>query len=187
MRISGLCVGSMAALLVATAAAQPAQETVPDLLRQLEEEHAALSTADCRAACRALEALERLVGRICALDPGQPCADARKKLDDASARVRDACGDCGDDLDAKPNEAKTPGPVLEGAPGADEEQAESGRGSESEPAGVPAAAPPEAEKKGGCAACSVGRRSEPTTWAWLLPALAWLARRSAARTRRRGR
>lgn len=64
------------------------------LERQLADEHAALSTTDCHAACRALASIRRAAEKICALEPGPRCEGARAKADEATRRVREACPDC---------------------------------------------------------------------------------------------
>lgn len=64
------------------------------LEKQLNEEHSALSTSDCNAACRALGSIRRAADKICALEPGPRCDTARTKAADATRRVRDACPDC---------------------------------------------------------------------------------------------
>jgi hypothetical protein len=64
------------------------------LAKQLNEEHSALSTSDCNAACRALGSIRRAADKICALEPGPRCDVARTKAADATRRVRDACPDC---------------------------------------------------------------------------------------------
>lgn len=69
-------------------------DDVRALEQQLDDEHAALSTADCNAACRALTSIRRAADKICALDPGPRCDSAREKANDATRRVRDACPDC---------------------------------------------------------------------------------------------
>jgi hypothetical protein len=56
------------------------------------------SPGDCATACRALESLERAVGRLCALvdstDDQRRCDDARQRLATARERVRQTCGAC---------------------------------------------------------------------------------------------
>ena len=83
-------------MLVAGSALADAGETndVRALEQALAEEHAALSTADCNAACRALMSIRRAADKICALEPGPRCSSAREKADEATRRVRDACPDC---------------------------------------------------------------------------------------------
>ena len=71
-----------------------ADDDVESLIKQLNDEHAALSTQDCVTACKALGSIRRASDRICALEPGPRCADARAKADDAQRRVQAACPDC---------------------------------------------------------------------------------------------
>jgi hypothetical protein len=129
-----------AAIFVATTfttAGAVADEEVDSLLKQLREEHAALSTQDCVTACKALASIRRATDRICAIDPGPRCSEARTKADDAQRRVQAACPDC----------------QLAATPPRDEER----RAAEAPP---PSPAPPQAEpskvqeRKGGCASCS---------------------------------
>jgi hypothetical protein len=47
------------------------------LERSIDEQHDALSTADCAAACRALASILRAADKICALEPGPRCAAGR--------------------------------------------------------------------------------------------------------------
>jgi len=69
-------------------------EDVRTLEKQLDDEHAALSTSDCYVACRALTSIRRAADKICALEPGPRCESAREKAEDATKRVRAACPDC---------------------------------------------------------------------------------------------
>jgi len=58
----------------------------------------ALSTDSCGVACKALASMKRATEHLCELsgdDPGS-CDDARARLDRATARVRDVCGECSD-------------------------------------------------------------------------------------------
>lgn len=111
-----------------------AVDDIQALERQLTEEHVALSTADCNAACRALASIRRAADKICALEPGPRCDSARDKATDASRRVRDACPDC----------------IIPGPPESSPERAVTG----SADRGVPASAPQEAEARGGCRSCA---------------------------------
>jgi MYXO-CTERM domain-containing protein len=70
------------------------ESDVRALEKRLAEEHAALSTADCNAACRALMSIRRAADKICALEPGPRCDAAREKASDATRRVQEACPDC---------------------------------------------------------------------------------------------
>jgi hypothetical protein len=103
-----------------------------------ETQLAATATADCAMACRALESLRRAADRICELDPGAPCSDARDKAARAAARVRGACPECA----AATQEEKTAQPVP-----ANRTTTAEGPVMEQE-----AAAPPQR----GCASCTLG-------------------------------
>ena len=69
-------------------------ESVETLQKDLQQEYSALSTQDCAIACKALASIRRAADKICALEPGPRCADARAKADDAQHRVQAACPDC---------------------------------------------------------------------------------------------
>ena len=113
-----------------------AVDDIQALERQLTEEHAALSTADCNAACRALASIRRATEKICTLEPGPRCDSARDKAADATRRVRDVCPDC--IIPAPPEPAPSPERAVTGT--ADHR--------------VPASAPYEAEARGGCRSCA---------------------------------
>jgi hypothetical protein len=89
---SSVVLGALAIFLPATARADAGEADA--LERQLEQEHAALSTADCNTACKALGSIQRAAEKICAIEPGPRCSSARAKADDAARRVREACPDC---------------------------------------------------------------------------------------------
>jgi len=58
----------------------------------------ALSTDNCGIACKALASMKRATEHLCELsgdDPGS-CDDAKARLDRATARVREVCGECSD-------------------------------------------------------------------------------------------
>src|SRR5580704_7480647 len=71
--------------------ASPAEE-IAALEGQLGQALAQLSSG-CAVACPALASMVRAAARICALDPGPRCTDARTKVRDAARRVLQACGD----------------------------------------------------------------------------------------------
>lgn len=111
-------------------------DEVAALEKQLGEEHAALQTQDCTVACRALASIRRAADRICALEPGPRCDDARAKADDARRRVSEACPDC----------------ALAATPPKDDDRRASAK-----PAAPPAEAQTAAESaphRGGCASCT---------------------------------
>ena len=78
------------AVLVVTFASADAfgEESVETLQKQQQDELAALSTQDCVIACKALASIRRAADRICALESGPRCIDARAKADDAQRRVQ---------------------------------------------------------------------------------------------------
>ena len=111
-------------------------ENLETLQKELEQEYSALSTQDCVTACKALGSIRRAADKICALEPGPRCADARAKADDAQQRVHAACPDC----------------RIAAAPPTDEERRAAERPAPG--AAPPQAAPPAEERRGGCASCS---------------------------------
>lgn len=130
-------VASLAALafVLSTADARAAEgEDVVTLEQELGREYATLSTEDCVTACRALASIRRAADRICALEPGPRCDDARAKATDANRRVTEACPDC----------------AIAGVPGKDDE-----RRAAQAPEESPALATAQSERgRGGCASCA---------------------------------
>lgn len=53
-----------------------------------------LSTHACDEACRALASMRRAAERLCALDSGSRCVEARGRCDGAAAQVRAVCPEC---------------------------------------------------------------------------------------------
>jgi MYXO-CTERM domain-containing protein len=136
--------GATASIIVAmtfvTASAIAADEDVETLLKQLNDEHAALSTQDCVIACKAAASIRRAADKICGLEPGPRCADARAKADDAQRRVQAACPDC----------------QLAAVSPKDEERRAVKKG-DAEPVPPPNGAPGSVKnvpERGGCASCS---------------------------------
>jgi MYXO-CTERM domain-containing protein len=123
--------------LPSTALAQTALAPASDVdaaQAEVDRDYAQALASDCALACRALESMRHATARLCALDAGDRCANARKKLDDATTRVRAACPVCAEALEEKKPVA-TPRPAE--APAAEElVQTES------------------VQKKGGCAGCA---------------------------------
>ena len=150
-----------------------AGDEITNLEKSLAEEHAALSTADCSAACRALASIRRAADRICALEPGKRCTAARAKAEDATRRVRDACPECAVLSTAPPEPVPPPLPVTPATPQPDREASSKG--------GTPttANAPPSESSRGGCASCDVGGASpaDCTAGALAILALARVLRR----------
>jgi len=79
---------------------------------------AALDAHGCAVACDALGSMTRAADRLCALDPGPACDDARARVRDAQRRVQAACPECalvGDSTSppvqaARPDERPAPSP-----------------------------------------------------------------------------
>lgn len=111
-------------------------DDVAALVRQLNDEHAALQTQDCTTACRALASIRRAADRICALEPGPRCEDARTKAEDARRRVTEACPDC----------------ALAATPPKDEDRRASAKPAPAREAQVATAE--SAPGRGGCASCA---------------------------------
>lgn len=157
------------AMTFASADAFGAEDSVESLQKQLQDEVTALSTQDCVMACKALGSIRRAADRICALEQGPRCIDARSKADDAQRRVQAACPDC-HIAAAKPKPEDEERRAAEPAAGADKPMTKS--------------APP-AERGGrGCGSCSTaGSTSSGDLSVLVLAALA-VARRLRARSRR---
>lgn len=75
---------------------------------EVDRDYAQARSSDCSLACRALESMRHATERLCALDPGDRCASAKKKLDDATSRVRTACPVCPEPLEEKKPVAAPP-------------------------------------------------------------------------------
>ena len=108
------------------------------------QEQLELLSRDCTTACRALQSIQRAADRICELEPGARCTDARSKADDAARKVHASCPDC----------------VIAQAPPRkdDKEQDErahtgAGKKGSADAAPVPASQP-ESVKSGGCRSCN---------------------------------
>ncbi len=145
--------------------------------------------------------MERTAERICALDPGPRCAEARAKVKDAARRVQLACGECGTpkSLEEKPrsSQKKSAGGDLRLPDGeARDEMDKGGSVSPSGPATATKGAPVSvneqemvaaAPRHGGCAGCVVASDDQGAAGAGALAAIAavvQLARRRARRRRR---
>jgi MYXO-CTERM domain-containing protein len=126
-------------LFLATASPARAADEREELMQKLTQEYDALSTSDCTSACRALASMERAATRLCALDAGKACDDARAKVEDARRRVRAACPMCVTES-PKGSSAEPPPPPAP-TPVATQTHAE-------------AAGPPAESKRGGCAGCA---------------------------------
>jgi hypothetical protein len=115
------------------------------LARSIAESAESLATAtgasagECITACRAVGSMRRATERLCALEPGPRCNDARAALASAAEKVRAACPTC---ITAAP-------PLSAPLP------AEAASTPASEPAANPSAQPPAERPSRGCAACAV--------------------------------
>ncbi len=141
-----------------------------DLARSIASQAEALSTDDCAAACKALASMRRATDRLCSLDAGRRCADARARLDDASRKVRAACPTCEVAMPAPPEDK----PSVVHAPA---------KGGAPPPAAPEAAsAPPSESRRGGCAGCSgASGGTDAGTIVAVVTALVTLARRTRRR------
>ncbi len=149
-------VRALAILLVclwpASALAQPAVAgaDVDALSAEVDRDYASALAADCTMACQALDSMRRAAEHLCAIDPGDRCAQARQKVAEATAHVHATCPACGSAL-------------------RDEEAAKGGAATGAKEVPAPAPPPPPASvtvaeeaqvsKRGGCAGCST---SSPT-------------------------
>jgi MYXO-CTERM domain-containing protein len=67
----------------------------PDALSaEVDRDYMQVQASDCATACQALASMRRATERLCVLDPGDRCARARTKLDDATTRVHASCPSC---------------------------------------------------------------------------------------------
>jgi hypothetical protein len=144
--------------------AQDAGESVDTLQKELQDEYSALSTQDCVIACKALASIRRAADRICALEPGPRCVDARAKADDAQRRVQAACPDC--QLAAVPPKDEERRALEPGTAGMNQPAAKSAPG-----------------RQGGCASCNTPGESPTGDLGVLLLAALAVARRLRARSR----
>jgi MYXO-CTERM domain-containing protein len=177
-------------LLALSALAVPALAQGSDL-DELEAELAASSeeaaSADCSVACKALESMIRSADRICDLEPGARCDAARKKVDEAKRRVREACPDCaaataGGDGETRPHPAA---PSLKpGVQPEDQDHGQDGGGEAKEKVqqdAAPASGSVEVRKRSGCGACTTAPGAPNLT----LPAWCLLIAAAVLRRRRR--
>ncbi len=80
--------------------------TLPEAIRTFEQEATTLSRSlsRCAEACRALSVLERAARRICAVGEDEVrCDDAKSRLREARARVRERCKACPDGASTDPD------------------------------------------------------------------------------------
>ena len=109
------------------------------LMQEIQRDYDALGTNDCTVACKAFTSMRRATDRLCEIDPGSACAEAKNKLEDARRRVRASCPMCAVDEEPKPKTEAPPSPAP--PPRAD---------------AVSASGPPAESKRGGCAGCRIG-------------------------------
>ena len=145
--VSLLAVAILLALPRVAAAADGGAPSRAEEIRALDAQiAAALSTHGCAVACEALGSMTRAKGRLCALDPGPRCDEARARVRDAQRKVHEACPECaatGGDVPPPEQAAKRAAPDSEPPPAAP---------STPQTAEVTVAAP----RRGGCAGCVVG-------------------------------
>jgi hypothetical protein len=152
----------LTAMAAPSSPAMDGGDEAEDLARSIASQSQSLSTDDCTAACQALGSMRRAADRLCGIDPGRRCTDARATVDSAARRVREACPTC----------------AIASAPTAPASELDQAKAS---PA-VAAQAPPRAERPmGGCGGCVAGNGAGGSFGAAL--AIAWLL---ARRVRRRG-
>lgn len=172
-KLLGAVIGIALVLGAARADARDAgtpEDDVASLEKQLREEHAALQTQDCVLACRALASIRRAADRICALEPGPRCDDARAKADDARKRVSEACPDC----------------ALAAAPPTDDERRAAAKPAPAPAERVETAGTESAPRRGGCASCTTTGAAPGGDLAVVLLG-AWAASRLARRRSSRRR
>jgi MYXO-CTERM domain-containing protein len=133
--------GLLAVLLLtcvpSTALAQPVVVSSGDVdaaQAEVDRDYAQAHASDCALACRALDSMRHATEKLCVLDPGDRCANAKRKLDDATTRVKAACPVCAEPLEEKKPVA-TPRPAEA-------------------PATMNVVEAESVQKKGGCAGCA---------------------------------
>ena len=145
-------------------------EEIASLEREIAADHAtlmrlprghrdgALSADACTTACQALRSMRRATDRLCGIEPGPSCDDARRRTAEAEVHVTDACPTCVTATDRgeavnRPEAVSKDQATAEPAPGATPVQTES------------------APRRGGCAGCTTTRTSPPSP-AFIATALA---------------
>jgi MYXO-CTERM domain-containing protein len=152
----------LATLLPSTAFAQTWADAGSDLdaaQAELGRAYEQALASDCALACRALESLRHATERLCALDPGDRCTNARRKLEAATTRVRSACPVCAQQLDEQKSAVPAPPP----------------------PASESVVEAESVQRKGGCAGCTTAPTSGDALGPLALAALAVLALRRRRR------
>jgi MYXO-CTERM domain-containing protein len=156
--------GALAVLLLtclpSTALAQPALASGSDVdaaQAEVDRDYAQALASDCGLACRALESMRHATEKLCALR----CANAKKKLDDATTRVRTACPVCPEQLEERRPVASPP-------------PAEA-------PSSMNAVEAASVQKKGGCAGCATTSAPADAVGPIALVGLALLLRRRRRR------
>jgi hypothetical protein len=149
------------------------------LLAEVERDYAAAQGADCDTACRALDSMRRAADRLCVLDPGARCAQARQRVAAATDRVRASCPGCPQTLEGTTGTTMTPqAPPATPAPAGAPPQENAAK---SEQVAREESAPP---RGGGCAGCAMGARGGALDGAAgaLLSLLVFLGRRRRTRS-----
>jgi hypothetical protein len=133
----------------AIAQGREGREDVATLEKSLAEQASQLATSDCMEACRALASIRRAADKICALEPGERCAAAHAKAEEATRRVRDACPDCAI--------ASAPTPSPKGAPAEPAARAPDRAGEPPPPHPTSVAQAESQGPRGGCRGCATAR------------------------------
>jgi hypothetical protein len=126
---------------------------------------------NCATACRALESMRRATERLCTIEPGDRCADALRKVGDATQRVRAACPACPESLTASPATRGEAGKAPQTIPAAEQPPM-----SANSPVAREVVAE-ETRKRGGCAGCATAPAHGGAVSPYLLAAAILLARR----------
>jgi MYXO-CTERM domain-containing protein len=175
----------VAILVFLLSAASPAFADAPDtateattLARDIDQKLALTTHADCADACRALASMRRSTDRLCAIEPGDRCDQARAKLHDAIERVRVSCPAC---ETASPSPA--PSPITAAPPstgsGAAPSASDDARVASAQTTSV------QTTKRGGCAGCTAASGTTPHG-ALALAGVAIALAITARRRKRRG-
>ena len=177
----------LAALLLVAGLAAPARaddggaplapaDEIRALQTEIARDVAVLATGACDAACQALASMKRAADRLCALDAGPGCVEARARVRDAERHVQASCGACQPPAGVVPSVVVAkPEVVMEKQP------AEPAKPAPPPAAEAVMAAPPH----GGCAGCVVGGEGG-ATGAGLIAAVGAVAAWARRRRRRRG-
>lgn len=156
--------------LASPAEAEPVDEATA-LTQQIQQISDALNTANCPLACQALASMQRATERLCAIDPGPRCAEAKTKVKAAEDKVRAACPDCAAaqlkpeaPADAGVHRGPRKGVGKKGDIDQKPEEPAPPRGDAAKPAAPPPSSESVVVKGGGCAGCEVGAADERGLW-----------------------